>query len=258
MARIQRPGARILATEREWHDVGRYVLPDAVPIMILWPFCPIRLIYEVDDTGPPIKRDSEHDPFAVEGCFKPALLKRLTSNLKKQRNFRVTIEARREGRNRAGSAAAQGDLWNLQNEEIKKFAQMNAETKVEISKRAVPTFRIVVNDRLEAGERFVTLAHELAHIFCGHLGACASRSERDDDEGGWPDRRALGKSEKEVEAEATAFQVASRAGLVVRSAAYLAPHVRNSDARKISLELIVRATARIERLAKIHYGSMAF
>ena len=103
---------------------------------------------------------------------------------------------------------------------------------------------------LEAGERFVTLAHELAHIFCGHLGACASRSDRDDDEGGWPDRRALGKSEKEVEAEATAFQVASRAGLVVRSAAYLAPHIHNSDARKISLELIVRATAQNRAFGK--------
>ena len=61
----------------------------------------------------------------------------------------------------------------------------------------------------------------------------------------------------EVEAEATAFQVASRAGLVTRSAAYLAPHVRKAGMAKISLELVVRAAARIERLAKIRYGSMA-
>jgi hypothetical protein len=55
MARIQRPGAHVIATEREWHSVGRFVLPDAVPIMILWPFRPIRFVYELEDTGPPAK-----------------------------------------------------------------------------------------------------------------------------------------------------------------------------------------------------------
>ena len=78
-----------------------------------------------------------------------------------------------------------------------------------------------------AGAKFVvseapTLPHiaysgELAHIFCGHLGPCASRNVRDEDESGWPDRRDLNIHEMEVEAEATAFQVASRAGLVTRS-----------------------------------------
>ena len=119
-----------------------------------------------------------------------------------------------------------------------------------------------------AGAKFVvseapTLPHiaysgELAHIFCGHLGPCASRNVRDEDESGWPDRRDLNTHEVEVEAEATAFQVASRAGLVTRSAAYLAPHVRKAAMAKINLELVVRAAARIERLAKIRYGSMDF
>jgi hypothetical protein len=84
-----------------------------------------------------------------------------------------------------------------------------------------------------------------------HLGACGSRSDRDDDEGGWPDRRDLRKAEKEIEAEAAAFQVASRAGLVTRSATYLVRYVRDADISKISLEWIARATARIERLSKI-------
>jgi hypothetical protein len=42
-----------------------------------------------------------------------------------------------------------------------------------------------------------------------------------DDESGWPDRRRLGKNEKEVEAEVVAFLVASRAGVVTASAQYL-------------------------------------
>jgi hypothetical protein len=238
MAHIQRPGARAIATEHEWRTAGRYVLPDAVPIIILWPFSPIRLVYELDDTGPPINNHNLCDFFAVKGEFKPAFLSRLTANLKKQRNFKITIENRRHGRDRAGSAAAQGNLWNLENEEIRKLAESNAVITNEISNRRMPAFRIVVNDRLAPGDRFVTLAHELAHIFCGHLGPCGSRGGNDDDEGGWPDRRGVGKPEKEIEAEAAAFQVASRAGLVARSAEYLAPYVRKADMSRLSPELI--------------------
>jgi hypothetical protein len=94
MARIQRPGARVIATEREWKSIGRYVVPDAVSIMILWPFSPIRMIYEAGDTGPPL--DDLNDIFAVRGEFRPAFLSKLTLNLKKQKTFKITIEARRQ------------------------------------------------------------------------------------------------------------------------------------------------------------------
>jgi len=226
--------------------------------MILWPFSPIRLVYELDDTGPPIRRDSLRDPFAVEGNFKPVFLSRLVSNLKKQNNFKITIESRREGRDRAGSAAAQGTFWNPQNQEIRKLAEENAVTGNEVSKGGVPAFRITVNGRLEPSQRFVTVAHELAHIFCGHLGGCPSRNVQNEDESGWPDRQNFGKHEKEIEAEAAAFLIASRAGLIARSANYLAAYVRQADAKQINMDLIVRAAARIERLANIHHGSMDF
>jgi antirestriction protein ArdC len=106
-------------------------------------------------------------------------------------------------------------------------------------------------------EQFVTLAHELGHIFCGHLGACTSGSSIDD-ESGWPDRRSIEKAGKEIEAEAVAYLVASRAGLATGSAAYLKSYVQRADMEKIDLDLIVRAAARIERLGKIRYGSMTF
>jgi hypothetical protein len=44
----------------------------------------------------------------------------------------------------------------------------------------------------------------------------------------------------------------------VWSAQYLAGFVRSANISKIDLDLIVRAAARIERLAKLHYGTMAF
>jgi antirestriction protein ArdC len=121
----------------------------------------------------------------------------------------------------------------------------------------IPSYRIAVNDRLEPKECFVTTAHELGHIFCGHLGGCAAHMAKDE-ESGWPNRTSLGKHEKEVEAEAVAYLVASRAGVVPTSPEYLKVHASNADISMIDIDLVVRAAARIERLAKIHYGSMAF
>ena len=95
MARIQRPGAKVIATQHEWQREKRYVLPDAVPVMILWPFSPIKYVYEIADTGPPLEQDPERDPFAVEGNFRPACLSKLMASLRKQKHFKVKIEARR-------------------------------------------------------------------------------------------------------------------------------------------------------------------
>ena len=264
MAYIQRPGARAIASEFEWKTVARYVVPDAVPIIILWPFSPIRFVYELQDTGPPIDREKINDPFAAKGDFRPAVLSTLASSLKKQKTFRIKIEGRRHGFSYAGSAAAQGVLpidqsssGNFSENGIGNFVRENATSDGQGGKASIPTFRVTVNDRLEPAERFVTIAHELGHIFCGHLGACTSRSGKDE-ESGWPDRRMVSLQEREVEAEAVAYLVASRAGLVTGSAAYIKPFAQRADMKKIEVELIVRAAARIERLAKIHYGSMAF
>jgi hypothetical protein len=103
MAYIQRPGARVIASEYEWKKVGRFVVPDAVPIIILWPSSPIRMVYELEDTGPPITRDSVNDPFAVTGTFNPCALSALQSSLKKQKT--LGSELKPGGKGSTGQAA---------------------------------------------------------------------------------------------------------------------------------------------------------
>jgi hypothetical protein len=265
MAYIQRPGARIIASEYEWKTVGRYVLPDAVPIMILWPFSPIRFVYEFEDTGPPIDRESMNDPFAVRGTLEPRVLSVLEASLKSQKSFKIKIEYQRQGSGKAGSAAAHGltpagqkieGSWD-HGQRIGEFAEQNGEIQVHSIGPGFPTYRVIVNDRLDDNERFVTIAHELGHIFLGHLGQCTSRSGKDE-ESGWPDRRSLGKNEKEVEAETVAYLVASRAGIVPASAQYLKTYATRADMSRVDVDLVVRSAARIERMCKIRYGSMEF
>lgn len=265
MVYIQRPGARVIASEYEWRNVKRFVKPDAAPIIILWPFSPIRFVYELEDTGPDIDRVAIGDPFAVKGNLPDKALSSLVSGLNKQKGFKIQIEGRRQGFSYAGSAALQGllpispsnngPLPNGSN--IGEFAHENAASSAQPIMGRIPSYRVTVNDRLEPKERFVTIAHELGHIFCGHLGGCTSRMAKDE-ESGWPDRILLGKHEREVEAEAVAYLVASRAGVIAASAEYLKVHASRADITLIDIDLVVRAAARIERLAKIHYGSMAF
>jgi IrrE N-terminal-like domain len=272
MAYIQRPGASAIASEYEWKTVKRVVKADAVPIIVLWPRSPIRFVYELADTSSEIDRVALKDPFAVEGKLHPNALKTLQAGLAKQNAFQIEIELRRHGFHYAGSAAqqatvsAEGSLAALvsNGSPIGEFASGNADTaRSELirvaengAERRIPSYRVTVNDRLNERERFATIAHELGHIFCGHLGGCNSLTV--DDEGGWPNRTDLEKHEREIEAEAVAYLVCSRGGIVPASVQYLRAHAGKADIRLINLDLIVRAAGRIERLAKIRHGSIQF
>lgn len=58
LAFLQRPSSAAIATEKQWAKKGRHVRPGAIQIVILRPFGPVMLVYELADTeGPPIPVD---------------------------------------------------------------------------------------------------------------------------------------------------------------------------------------------------------
>ena len=112
-------------------------------------------------------------------------------------------------------------------------------------------FVVSLARRLEPAQALATLAHELAHIYCGHLGRpiLLDPKTKKPKPMSWSDRRGLlTLSQREFEAEATAYLVCRRIGIEARSADYLAGYLSEADRHHGSYATIIRAAARIEGL----------
>jgi hypothetical protein len=218
----QRPGATAVGFRDQWLAIGRRVKPGAIPIAILWPFAPVRWVYELNDTyGQSVPRHTA-DPFIVLGK-PPGASWSATLQAADRRGIRVELTDRRGNRSAglAGvlHAAADGTTLSTTGRKYR--------------------WLILVNEQHDIGARFATLAHELGHIYCGHLGGHP--------EGFWPDRSGiLNSAQCEMEAEAVAYLVCKRFGLESRSAEYLKSHVTPENLLAVSKRLIIEATNRIE------------
>ncbi|MGQ0619469.1 MAG: ImmA/IrrE family metallo-endopeptidase [Panacagrimonas sp.] len=83
-------------------------------------------------------------------------------------------------------------------------------------------YAIRVNAAHDPNVQFATLAHELVHLYLGHLG----RDDRLDIKS----RRGLGHTVEELEAETVAYLVCERQGVRNESESYLATFIRDVDA----------------------------
>ena len=114
--------------------------------------------------------------------------------------------------------------------------------------RQIPLlFEILLNSRLSTEARFGTLVHELAHLYCGHLGTSDSRS--------WPDRQDLSHAVREFEAESVSYLVCARLGIDVFSEEYLASYVRKCPVTpSISLDRVIKSVWLLEQMGRSRLG----
>lgn len=202
----------------------RTINADAVPIVVLRPFGPVEFVYEAKDTaGRPLP--GEHaDPFLAFGRVPPTRWER---TLAAARKCGVVVE---DVENYGGGLAGTATMVH--------GSQHGGEATA-MTEQGNVGWRVRINKKLPEAARFLTLAHELAHIYCGHLG--------EDPRGRWPNRqKLLGESQRELEAEAAAWLVCRRAGLDTRSADYLAEKVDLDDLTAISVFAVLAAAHRIE------------
>ncbi len=225
---VQRPGAGAVATRKKWEKFGRKIKPDAIPIAILRPFGPMAFVFEQGDTeGRPLPGAEASSLFAT-GELSQTIY---DQTLKAAEKYEIQVEESEQyGVLLAGTAAGFKIL-----PETFHAIYIPTETR---KGQTVRAFRIRLNAKHDLPTRFATLAHELGHIYCGHVGA--------DSKGRWPARSGLSYEIREAEAEAVCWLVCQRNGVKSRSREYLSKLMKNLDPTGISMYSIFEAANRVE------------
>jgi len=219
LLQLQKPGLRFSASAFDWHErFGRTIKDGARPLLILWPFGPVATVYDVQDTeGKELPEDV--NCFIARGEIDDAVFngfaKKLTSKNVQWQEFDG-------GDSKAGS--------------------------IRLIRRADPakekdrtTYRMMINRNHSLAVRFVTLIHELGHLFLGHLAPDKALSV--------PKRHSLTHAERELEAESVAYIVAERNGVHSKSETYLANFVQQSTRiDDLDVYQIMRAAGQVEML----------
>src|SRR5437870_3515972 len=188
---VQNPGIGYALQARLWErHYHRQVRPGVRPYVILQTMGPVAFVFEPSDTEPidpavDLVPEIVQNPFPAKGQPPIGAIKTLISTCLK---IGIEVELRDRGTNLAGS--------------------------VQRLTHRTPPFHLVLNLKHTEAQQLGTLAHELAHVFCGRLG--------DFDGGFWPDRSYVTKVTREFEAEAVAYLVTDRLNLDIGSVEYLA------------------------------------
>jgi len=217
---VQCPGALAVGGRGQWEKIYRAVKPDASPIVILQPFGPVRFVFEFGDTdGAEVPGERMSTLFAT-GVVAKDQYKQTKAACSKY-GIEV-VETDQYGTLLAGTAAAIHNFPDVLSSPLKEAYR----------------YRVKVNAKHDLPTRFATLAHELGHIFCGHLGA--------DIRGRWPNRSKLPHAQRELEAEAVAWLACQRTGVSPRSKEYLSSLATPEHIRAVSAYAIFEAANRIE------------
>lgn len=214
---IQKPGLTHAATARDWiKRFGRRPQAHARPLLILRSMGPVDFVFDVLDTeGKPLPIDAF--AFATLGQLDELRFAELTSGFSKEKIELLRLDA---GDGSAG--------W------IKFIARSD-------TANGKHSYQLAYNCNHSPATRFVTLAHELAHLFLGHLGADKGRNV--------PERRERDHAMREVEAETAAYLVARRNDVKPRSETYLQDFQGSFGAMDIFA--VMRAANEIEKVLGI-------
>jgi hypothetical protein len=217
LLQVQKPGLSYAASARDWRErFGRRPREGVRPLLILWPFGPVALVYDVQDTeGSPLPEDVWS--FVARGVIDELALQEFHPLLARRNINLVWVDA---GDNNAGLIRV-----------VRRAA----------SEKEATQYRVHINRNHGAPAKFVTLTHELAHLFLGHLGP--------DKKLNVPDRPALSHAERELEAESVAYIVCERNGVQSKSHTYLSNFVdADTTVEHLDVYQVMRAAGQVETM----------
>lgn len=222
LLQLQKPGLSYAASAHDWWErFERRPKEGARPLLILWPFGPVALVYDVQDTeGKALPTDAAC--FFARGVIDAAKLVSFVPMMLKKNVEWLPVD---EGDRNAGLIRV-----------------INRATSEKESTR----YRIHINRNHAPAVQFATLAHELGHLFLGHLGPDIKLNVPDR-----PVNRHCKKAhaQQELEAESVAYLVCARNGVKSRSETYLKDYVeKNTTVESVNLYQVMRATGQVESL----------
>ena len=217
LLQVQKPGLSYAASARDWEArFGRRPKEGARPLLILWPFGPVALVYDVMDTEGK-ELPAGVSMFPAYGSTKTGDIDWFCEVLEAKR---ITVDLIDAGDRRAGSIRLRRQP--LQADEPRAYA-------------------LKINRNHKPPTQFATLTHELGHLFLGHLGQ--------DRELRIPKRAALNERQRELEAESVSYLVCARNGVVSESEAYLSQYVTDHETiDAIDIYQVMRAAGQVENL----------
>jgi hypothetical protein len=238
---IQMPGAHFVCTALRWRrDYHREIKIGARPIVILQPRGPTLFVFDVSDTAP--LRHARPLPIRVEGPFQVRSGKiggQLALTIDNARRDGVQVSECSNGSQRAGS---------IQRAAAGQYLEFTIAKKQMLNSTRIPLwFELLLNGNLSAESRYGTLVHELAHLYCGHLGTPNGRW--------WPERKNLSQAAQEFEAESVSYLVCARLGIDTASDEYLAGYLRRCpDPPVISLDRVMKSVGLLEQMGRARLG----
>lgn len=224
LLQIQRPGLSYAASAYDWRErFNRRPKRDARPLLILWPFGPVALVYDVQDT--------EGDPLPADVSFFQA-----SGEITNERMQRFLLLLARKGIKHSDFDGGDNSAGSI---------QVTQKPPAMKDKTARPSeYLIRLNQNHTANVQFSTLAHELGHLFLGHL--------IHDERLSIPERPKMTHAQEELEAESFAYLTCLRNGVECKSQAYLANYVsKHTSVDNLDLYQIVRAVGQMETLLEL-------
>lgn len=241
LVHVQMSGATFVAPPHRWFkDYQRQIKTGARPLVILQPMGPVMFVFDVSDTEPtekarPLPPEIEK-PFEIRAGWISNELETVIENAKRD-GLRIT-------RSQAGAQSAGSICHVAKDVNISQKFQAGRDIHRNPIFENIPVkYDLLVNEKLSREAKYVTIVHELAHLYCGHLGTPNNKW--------WPDRRGLDKNVKEFEAESVAYLVCCRAGIDNPSEQYLSGYVqKKNQVPRISLDCVMKAAGLIETMSQ--------
>lgn len=216
LLQVQKPALSYAASAKDWQErFGRYPKEDARPLLIMWPFGPVGLVYDVLDTDGPGPAPSV---FTATGDIDAERMASFPPLLARER---IDWHWMDKGDYCAGSIRI-----------------------VERYEDGSNSYRMNVNKNHSTPVQFSTLTHELGHLLMGHLGPDKRLKIKD--------RSGLTKEIRELEAESVSYIVCSRNEIESQAEAYLNGYVKeNTEVDHLDVYGIMTAAGKIETMIKI-------